>query len=108
MLLSATTKLCLQALLKTPLALLIKTMQTDRYWTLTIDGSAFSGQIKPGDSIAVNGVCLTVTDIANNCFKADVSQETKQCTTLANLAVNTKVNFGARNDLSTRFKWSFG
>ena len=28
-----------------------------------------------GDSIAVNGVCLTVTQLDENCFSADVSQE---------------------------------
>ena len=33
-----------------------------------------------GDSIAVNGVCLTVTALAGNCFSVDVSQETLNCT----------------------------
>jgi riboflavin synthase len=34
-----------------------------------------------GDSIAVNGVCLTATDCANGCFGADVSAETLSRTT---------------------------
>lgn len=37
-------------------------------------------QIKIGDSIAVNGVCLTVTTLANGMFSVDVSRETLSCT----------------------------
>lgn len=37
--------------------------------------------VVPGDSIAVNGVCLTVIDIAGNDFTVDVSRETLNCTT---------------------------
>lgn len=36
--------------------------------------------IKIGDSIAVNGVCLTVTSLANELFSVDVSGETLNCT----------------------------
>ena len=36
--------------------------------------------VKIGDSIAVNGVCLTVTTLANGMFSADVSRETLSCT----------------------------
>lgn len=36
--------------------------------------------VKTGDSIAVNGVCLTVTDVANDMFWVDVSRETLECT----------------------------
>ena len=34
------------------------------------------GDVKTGDSIAVNGVCLTVTAVANDMFSVDVSRET--------------------------------
>lgn len=37
--------------------------------------------VAPGDSIAVNGVCLTVIDIAGNDFTVEVSRETLDCTT---------------------------
>ena len=43
-----------------------------------------------GDSIAVNGCCLTAIDIAGERFTVDVSQETLRCTT--GLAVNADVN----------------
>ena len=36
--------------------------------------------VKLGDSIAVNGVCLTVTSLTGNSFTVDVSQETLHCT----------------------------
>ena len=38
------------------------------------------GDVKTGDSIAVNGVCLTVTTIAQCQFSVDVSRETLNCT----------------------------
>ncbi|SCX62202.1 riboflavin synthase [Nitrosospira sp. Nsp1] len=37
-------------------------------------------EVETGDSIAVNGVCLTVTGIANDMFSVDVSRETLGCT----------------------------
>lgn len=38
------------------------------------------GDVKTGDSIAVNGICLTVTAIAEGQFSVDVSRETLNCT----------------------------
>jgi riboflavin synthase len=45
-----------------------------------------------GDSIAVNGVCLTAVAFDSNSFTADVSSETVACTTVANFTVGTPVN----------------
>ena len=45
-----------------------------------------------GDSIAVNGVCLTVTDISRNSFSANISEQSLKVTTLAQLKVGQKVN----------------
>ena len=47
---------------------------------------------KIGDSIAVNGVCLTVTQISGECFAADVSNETINCTTFSGLSQGENVN----------------
>lgn len=41
-----------------------------RYCNYVLEGT------KVGDSIAVNGICLTVTDMAEGCFSADVMIET--------------------------------
>jgi len=45
-----------------------------------------------GDSIAVNGVCLTVTQLDKNSFSADVSQETLNCTTFSHLKKGQNIN----------------
>ncbi|WP_074903679.1 riboflavin synthase [Nitrosomonas communis] len=43
-------------------------------------GKLEMGDVKVGDSIAVNGVCLTVTSLSNHLFTVDVSEETLHCT----------------------------
>ena len=45
-----------------------------------------------GDSIAVNGVCLTVTQLDDNSFSADISQETLNCTTFSQLKKGQNIN----------------
>ena len=45
-----------------------------------------------GDSIEVNGVCLTATEVKKNSFTADVSQETLSCTTFSELTKGQHVN----------------
>lgn len=45
-----------------------------------------------GDSIAVNGVCLTAVDLPGDGFEADVSGETLQRTTLGGLKTGSRVN----------------
>lgn len=47
---------------------------------------------RAGDSIAVDGVCLTVTRIGANEFAADVSRETLAVTTFGGLEAGTRVN----------------
>lgn len=48
--------------------------------------------VKVGDSIAVSGVCLTVTAEVNRGFEVDVSAETLACTTLGQRRVGERVN----------------
>lgn len=43
-------------------------------------GEGFLDEVKAGDSIAVNGVCLTVVSLDGAVFEADVSRETIDCT----------------------------
>ncbi|MCY3689933.1 MAG: riboflavin synthase [Gammaproteobacteria bacterium] len=45
-----------------------------------------------GDSIAVNGCCLTVVELEADGFSADVSNETLRCTTLGSLEPGRRVN----------------
>jgi riboflavin synthase len=48
--------------------------------------------VRLGDSIAVNGVCLTAVELPGDGFWADVSGETLACTTFAELGVGDAVN----------------
>ncbi len=56
-----------------------------------------------GDSIAVNGVCLTVTEFGGDYFCADVSRETLRLTTLGNLSSGSLVNLEKAMQPSSRF-----
>ncbi len=50
------------------------------------------GDIKLGDSIAVNGVCLTAVELPGDGFWADVSRETLACSAFIDLKAGSKVN----------------
>lgn len=58
--------------------------------------------VKLGDSIAVNGVCLTVVEFSNHHFTADVMPETFERTTLKSLRSGSKVNLERALRLSDR------
>jgi riboflavin synthase len=55
-----------------------------------------------GESIAVNGVCLTVVTIGSDFFVADVSPETLDCSTLGQLTADRRVNLERALRLSDR------
>ena len=55
-----------------------------------------------GDSIAVNGVCLTVIKMTGNSFSADVSRETLKHTSLGKLKPGSQVNLEKALTLQTR------
>lgn len=58
---------------------------------VTIDAAAFDlAGVRSGDSIAVDGVCLTAVELQSPGFEADVSQETLNCTT--GFALHARVN----------------
>lgn len=59
---------------------------------LEIEAGISLEEVSPGDSIAVNGACLTVTSRNQNVFQADVSAETLSRTTLGFLQAGHKVN----------------
>lgn len=54
--------------------------------------SGLAGELSVGDSIAVNGVCLTVVRADGRSFDADVSPETARVTALGNATPGTLVN----------------
>ena len=59
---------------------------------LTVSGPLVAKDAAPGDSIAVNGVCLTVVDHEGDEFTADVMAETLNRSSLGVLAVGSRVN----------------
>jgi riboflavin synthase len=60
--------------------------------TLTVDLGQFADQAKIGDSIAVNGVCLTVSKLDGRLISFDLSAETLEKTTLGRLNSASLVN----------------
>lgn len=58
--------------------------------------------VKIGDSIAINGVCLTITSIDNNIFSADIMRETLQISNLKNLKTQDEINLERAMKLSDR------
>ncbi len=64
--------------------------------------SAFIADINEGDSVSVNGVCLTAYNIENDSFAVDVSKETQKCTTLGNVLNDSNVNLERAVTPSTR------
>lgn len=55
-------------------------------------GALEMSNVRHGDSVAVNGVCLTVIEFKSSSFCADVSAETLACTTLGGLRPGDAVN----------------
>jgi len=68
----------------------------------TVAAPALISQIALGDSVAVNGVCLTATSIAGDSFTADVMVQTLAVTSLSQLSVGSPVNLELAALLNTR------
>lgn len=69
----------------------VKATQGDKRMYIAT-GKLDLGDVQLGDSIAVNGVCLTAVDLPGDGFWADVSQETLQRSSLGLLSVGESVN----------------
>lgn len=70
---------------------------------LTIGGNLIFEDIKQGDSIAVNGVCLTAVSFTGNTFTADVMHETLERSSLGTLKVGSSVNLERAMAANGRF-----
>lgn len=68
----------------------------------TVRGPVVTSDASHGDSIAVNGVCLTVVAVADGAFTADVMQETLTRSSLRALGVGSAVNLERAASLSSR------
>ena len=61
-------------------------------WRLIVSAHATLADLAPGDSIAVNGCCLTATRADAGAFRFDVLEETRRLTNFAALKVGALVN----------------
>jgi riboflavin synthase len=59
---------------------------------IVVSANVVTSDINNGDSIAVNGVCLTALEVSPKSFAADLSPETLSRTTLGDLKPNSRVN----------------
>lgn len=71
-------------------------------FTLEVEASKVMEGTQVGDSIATNGVCLTVTSLTGHGFTADVMPETVQRTALGELTAGSPVNLERALSLQTR------
>ena len=68
----------------------------------TIQAPLLISQIKVGDSISVNGVCLTATSVTESSFSADVMIQTLKITSLAKLEIGSPVNLELAAQIDAR------
>jgi riboflavin synthase len=68
----------------------------------TINAPDLISEISEGDSVAVNGVCLTATSIDGTTFTADVMVQTLNLTSLSQIFVGSPVNLELAAQLNTR------
>jgi riboflavin synthase len=68
----------------------------------TINAPGLISEISLGDSVAVNGVCLTATSIEGTAFTADVMVQTLSLTSLSQIFVGSPVNLELAAQLTTR------
>ncbi len=69
---------------------------------LTLRAETVLQDAGPGDSISVNGCCLTISSLGDGTWSADVMQETLDKTTLGGLAEGDRVNLERAATLATR------
>ncbi|MCT2583260.1 riboflavin synthase [Actinophytocola gossypii] len=70
---------------------------------LTVAGPLVTSDVARGDSIAVNGVCLTVVEVADGAFTADVMRETLNRSSLDKIAAGEQVNLERAAEVGKRF-----
>lgn len=70
----------------------VKLEPLDDALRLTVRAPLVTADVRPGDSIAVDGVCLTVVEVGGGEFTADVMRETIDRSRVAAYAAGTRVN----------------
>jgi len=81
--------------------------RTGESFVLTILANKIMNDINLGDSIAINGVCLTVTTYSTTTFSVDVMPETVKATSLATVTQGSRVNLERAMAAGGRFGGHF-
>ncbi|PIZ70595.1 riboflavin synthase [Candidatus Peregrinibacteria bacterium CG_4_10_14_0_2_um_filter_43_11] len=71
---------------------------------ITIEAGDLTNELKTGSSIAIDGICLTTTEVRNGQFTADFMPETAQKTTLSNQKIDDLVNLELAMRADGRFE----
>ncbi|GAE28936.1 riboflavin synthase [Alkalihalobacillus hemicellulosilyticus] len=74
---------------------------------MVIQAKTVLQDVQLGDSISVNGVCLTVTEFTDQSFEVDVMPETVRATSLRGLSSGSKVNLERAMSANGRFGGHF-
>ncbi|ROR30501.1 riboflavin synthase alpha chain [Mobilisporobacter senegalensis] len=75
----------------------------DKSYLLTFQGKKIMDDIQIGDSISVNGVCLTANSITKTTFSAEVMPETLKRSSLGALKIGNEVNLERAMSMNGRF-----
>ncbi len=78
--------------------------KTEQAWRLVVSAKVALGELELGDSIAINGCCLTVVAFDDSTLSFDVLGETKRLTTLDDLGIGGVVNL----ERAVRFNGKMG
>ncbi len=82
---------------------IVQIKKQGEFAVITIKAKKVLSDVHLGDSIAVNGVCLTVTSFTAEQFTADVMSETLKRTSLGELSINSPVNLERAMAANGRF-----
>ncbi|HEX7065545.1 MAG TPA: riboflavin synthase [Bacillales bacterium] len=86
---------------------IIDVHKTSDYFTLTLEADQILKDIQVGDSISVNGVCLTAASLSPSSFTVDIMPETVNATNLYQLVEGSYVNLERSMPANGRFGGHF-
>ena len=82
---------------------IVEVKDTDDFRSVRVAASKVLDDMRPGASIATNGICVTARTVDDSSFTAELSRETLSCTTLGNIFVGAFVNLERSMSANSRF-----
>ncbi|HEU5140905.1 MAG TPA: riboflavin synthase [Bacillales bacterium] len=86
---------------------IIEVRKTSTYFTLTLEADQIIKDLQVGDSVSVNGVCLTAASLSPSSFTVDIMPETVNATDLYQLSEGSFVNLERSMPANGRFGGHF-